>query len=101
MQSFRTISHINDTELLKYLWTLKVSGTGFHLKWGIKSYASRYKCSTRRCDLCMTEKNNYCSSRPESSIEQKGCANIKISAEEQVYFEQCQIKLFRIDMLIA
>ena len=55
-QSFRNISHINDTELSKYLWTLKANGTDYHLKWSIKSYASRYKCGTRRCDLCLTEK---------------------------------------------
>ena len=55
-QSFRHISHINDTELSKYLWTSKANGTDYHLKWSIKSYASRYKCGTRRCDLCLTEK---------------------------------------------
>ena len=31
-QSFRNISHINDTELSKYLWTLKANGTDYHLK---------------------------------------------------------------------
>ena len=55
-QSFRKISHINDTKLSKYLWTLKANGTDYHLKWCIKSHASRYKCGTRRCDLCLTEK---------------------------------------------
>ena len=49
-------SHINDRELSKYLWTLKANGTDYHLKWSIKSYASQYKCGTRRCDLCLTEK---------------------------------------------
>ena len=55
-QSFRHISHINDTELSKYLWTFKVNGTDYHLKWNIKLYASQYKCGTRRCDLYLTEK---------------------------------------------
>ena len=55
-QSFRHISHINDTELSKYLWMLKANGTDYHLKWSIKSYAFQYKCGTRRCDLCLTEK---------------------------------------------
>ena len=55
-QSFRNISHINDTELSKYLWTLKANGTDYHLKWSIKLYASRYKCGSRRCDLCLAEK---------------------------------------------
>ena len=55
-QSFRNISHINDTELSKYLWILKANGIDYHLKWCIKSDASWYKCGTRRCDLCLTEK---------------------------------------------
>ena len=55
-QSFRNISHINDTELSKCLWTLKANWADYHLKWSIKSYASRYKCGTRKCDLCLTEK---------------------------------------------
>ena len=55
-QSSRNISHINDTELSKYIWMFQVNGIDFHLKWSIKSYASRYKCGTRRCDLCLTEK---------------------------------------------
>ena len=36
-QSFRHISHINDTELSKYLLMLKANGTEYHLKWSIKS----------------------------------------------------------------
>ena len=31
-QSFRHISHINDIEQSKYLWTLKANGTDYHLK---------------------------------------------------------------------
>ena len=55
-QSFRNISHINDTELSKYLSTLKANGTDYHLKWTVEPYASGYKCGTRKCDLCLTEK---------------------------------------------
>ena len=55
-QSFRHIFHANDTELSKYLWTLKANGTNYHLKWSIKSHASRYKYGTRKCDLCLTGK---------------------------------------------
>ena len=55
-QSFRHISHINDTKLSKYLWTWNANGIDYHLKWSIKSYASRCKCDTRRCGLCLTDK---------------------------------------------
>ena len=55
-QPFRNISHVNDMELSKYMRMLKANGTDDHLKWIIKPYASQYKCGTRRCDLCLTEK---------------------------------------------
>ena len=77
-QSFRHISHINDTELSKYLRTLKANGTDYYLKCSIKLYASRYKCGKRRCDLYLTEKNYYSSSRPKSSIEQNNWTDIKM-----------------------
>ena len=53
-QSYRHTSHINDTELSKYLWTLKTNRTDYHLKWSM--YALRYECGSRRCDLCLIEK---------------------------------------------
>ena len=53
-QSYRHTSHISDTELSKYLWTLKANGTDYHLKWSM--YASRYEYDSRRCDLCLIEK---------------------------------------------
>ena len=56
MQSFRNMSHISDSELSKYFWTLKAKGTNYHLRWSIKSYTSRYKRGTKRCDLCLIEK---------------------------------------------
>ena len=56
MQSSRQISHINDMELSKYLWTLKANGMHYHVKWSVKLHASQYKCGTRSCDLCLTEK---------------------------------------------
>ena len=46
-------------------------------------------------------KNDYCSNRLKSSIKQKNCADTKMSAQEQVYFEQCQIEIIRIDIVIA
>ena len=57
MQSFRHISHINGRGLSMNLWMLKGNRTDYHLKRSIKSYTSSYKCGTRMCDLCLTEKN--------------------------------------------
>ena len=53
---FRHKKRVNDTELSKYLWKLKEENADYNLQWSIKAYASPYKCGTRKCDLCLTEK---------------------------------------------
>ena len=32
-QSLRQISHVNNMEQFKYLWTLKAKGNDYHLRW--------------------------------------------------------------------
>ena len=54
--SFRHKKRVNDTELSKYLWKLKEENADYNLKWSIKAYSFPYKCGTRKCDLCLTEK---------------------------------------------
>ena len=58
--SFRHKKHVNDTELSIYLWKLKEENADYNLQWSIRAYASPYKCGTRKRDLCLTEKNDYC-----------------------------------------
>ena len=54
--SFRHKKRVNDTELSKYLRKLKEENADYNLQWNIEAYASLYKCGTRKCDLCLTEK---------------------------------------------
>ena len=53
---FRNRYYEHDIELSKYIWKLKDIGKTFTLKWNIAAYTSPYRCGTRRCDLCITEK---------------------------------------------
>ena len=55
-KSFRNRQYVNETELSKYIWQLNDNRIDFHLKWEIAAFSSPYKCGTRRCDLCLTEK---------------------------------------------
>ena len=48
--SFRNRDYENKTYLAVN------NGTGFNLKWNIAAYATPYRCGTRRCHLCLTEK---------------------------------------------
>ena len=54
--SLKHKSHRNDTTLSKYIWKLKDNGTNFNIHWSIVKRAKAYKGSTRRCNLCLTEK---------------------------------------------
>ena len=58
--SFRHKKRVKDTELLKYLWKLEEENVDCNLKQSIKAYPSPYKCGTRKCDLCLSEKNDCC-----------------------------------------
>ena len=54
---FRTHKYEHDTELSKHLWSLKDRGVNYDTKWFIIAVrATPYKCGTRRCNLCLTEK---------------------------------------------
>ena len=55
--SLKHKSHRNDTTLSKIpLGTNKDNGTNFNIHWSIAKRAKAYKGSTRRCNLCLTEK---------------------------------------------
>ena len=58
-QSLCYLSKRNTTELPKYYLELRDKGvdkTNIKVVWNIERQAYKYKCGTRRCDLCLTEK---------------------------------------------
>lgn len=47
------------TTLSKYIWGLRDQGVpekDIQVKWSIHQKSSKYKCGSRRCDLCLSEK---------------------------------------------
>ena len=52
----RSKGYKHRTELSKHVWSLKDSNTEFSLKWHIKTKVMPYKCGSRKCDLCLSEK---------------------------------------------
>ena len=72
--SFRHKKSVNDTELSKlskYLWKLKEENADYNLLWNIEAYASPYKCGTRQCDLCLTEKMIIARSDPKKLLNKR------------------------------
>ena len=45
-----------EAELSKYIWQLKHESKNYNIRWEIFMYATTYKFSTRRCNLCLTKK---------------------------------------------
>ena len=54
--SFNTRSRRCETKLSEYIWECKDKNEPYEIKWSIVSRTSPYKCGTRKCDLCLTEK---------------------------------------------
>ena len=54
--SFRKEEYSNDTELSKYMWELENQDLEGTIKWEVEHRAVPYKCGTRKCDLCISEK---------------------------------------------
>ena len=48
--------YCSETELSRHIWSLKDNNINYMLRWAIGSFASPYKCGSKRCDLCLTEK---------------------------------------------
>ena len=63
MTSFRKREYEKKSELSKFIWSLHDKGSAFSIKWRIAARARPYKCGTRRCDLCLTEKTLIARSR--------------------------------------
>jgi hypothetical protein len=54
--SFWTASCRKETALSKYIWELRDQDIDHMVKWDIVQCAAPYKCGTRRCDMCLSEK---------------------------------------------
>ena len=50
------IKYKTETELSKLVWSLKEKNKLFEIKWKILTKATPYRCGSRRCGLCITEK---------------------------------------------
>ena len=65
---FQTKSCANDTERSKYVWNLQDNKQQDQTKWDIVHLAAPYKCDTRRCDVCLTEKMVIATSNQRPAI---------------------------------
>ena len=55
-QSFERDWYEGQTELSKFIWSLRRSSIPFHISWEIVDRATSYSPITKRCNLCILEK---------------------------------------------
>ena len=58
----------SSTSLSKYVWELKDNSVAFSIKWNIIKHSIPYRCGTRTCDLCLSEKLCILESDPKICI---------------------------------
>ena len=69
--SFREEEYRNETELSKQIWELKDSNQPYKIAWSIVQRASPYRCGTRRCDVCLSEKMIIAMADPLSTLNKR------------------------------
>ena len=74
----------NKTELSKHIWQLNRNGIEFNLKWSMAVYTTPYRCGTRRCDLCMTEKYRIVRAN-QNNLLNKRTELIELSTFQKIY----------------
>ena len=55
-KSFTNPLYANNTELSKYVWSLKKKDKQFKIEWGIVKQVPSYKAGGKQCRLCRSEK---------------------------------------------
>ena len=67
-KSFKKRKYETETELSKYIWKLKDENEQFEIAWEMIATESPYKCGTRHCNLCLTEKLLIMKAAPNSLL---------------------------------
>ena len=66
--SFRNRTHENDTELSKYIWSLKDENKDFDIKWSILKKSCGYSIISKSCNLCLLEKLVICNFKEKDRL---------------------------------
>ena len=88
--SFRNHLHRSKTTLSQHVWQLKEKGEPFDVKWELLSKSRPYRCGTRKCDLCLTEKYEILTSKSKNILNKR--TEIANSCKHRAKFKLKNIK---------
>ena len=60
MKSFRHAQYETETELSKYIWSIKSKGLNYSIQWNILKLTSGYSKISKSCNICINEKIEIC-----------------------------------------
>ena len=69
--SFRHSEQRHKTRLSMHMWELKDLGLEPSVEWEIHKRSAPYKCGSRRCDLCLTEKMVIATADPKTTLNKR------------------------------
>ena len=67
-KSFRHSEYSTETELSKYIWSLKDKNLDYKIKWKIKKRTSGYNKINKSCTLCLWEKLIICTFKEKEKL---------------------------------
>ena len=69
--SFNKIQQRSATKLSQYIWDLKNDEKNVEISWEIQCKSRPYKCGSRKCDLCTSEKFEILKSDPSKILNRR------------------------------
>ena len=85
--SFRNQTHENDTELSKYIWSLKDENKDFDIRWSIFKKSSGYSIVSKSCNLCLLEKLVICNFKEKDRLLNKQLDLVSKCRNENKYMQ--------------
>ena len=70
-RSLNKVCKRSETKLSSYIWELKDNRINADISWSVYSQSFPYRCGSRRCDLCLTEKLVILRSDPETTLNKR------------------------------
>ena len=69
--SFNHYQRRTATKLSQYIWEKKTEDKNVKIEWKIQKKARPYRCGTRKCDLCITEKYEILKNDPDITLNRR------------------------------
>ena len=69
--SFKNHHLRSATKLSQYIWTKKTEDITTDIAWKIQHQSRAYKCGTRKCDLCISEKLEILRADPSRTLNRR------------------------------